>query len=100
MLLYKFLAGLIIFNIILTHGYKFVGWYYGLWRLLVKPKFKIGERVMVGTSECEVIAITKQNPPYVYFCCPVYLNNGSIAFNPYIKQREMKRKTGIFKELD
>lgn len=98
--IYYVLAFLMLFNIFLHHGHRISVWAFNLYRKVVKPKFAIGDRVIVRNVEVEVVAITKQNPPYIYYCCPVHTSSGTFAYNPYVKQRDMKSKTGIFKELD
>lgn len=100
MFIYYFLAFLICFSLVLNHGHNFSSFFFKFYRKLVKPKFKVGDRVMVDGIEVQILYITEHNPPYVYFCCPVAINNASIYYDPYISQYRMKAKTGIFKELD
>lgn len=86
-------------NMILMHSDKIVEFYYYLYKKLFKPKFRVGEYVMINDIEFEIILIARSAKPYTYFCLPVNLN-GSKMYESYYHESEIKKKTGLLKELE
>lgn len=93
------LAILLTINMLLSHFDKLVEFYYWSYKKLNKPKFKIGEFVLINDVEFEIILITKNSRPYTYFCLPVN-NKSSRMTEAYYHESEIKKKTGLLKELE
>lgn len=90
---------LLTINMVLTHLDKLVAAYYWIFKKLVNPKFKVGELVLINDNEFEIILITKNSRPYTYFCLPInYVN--SRTMESYYHESEIKKKTGLLKELE
>ncbi len=92
------LSFLLCINIFLLHFEKLIRIYYWTYRSLKKPKFKIGEFVMIGFEEHEITIIATSGKPYVYFCIPLYRKNN--CFGQYYHESLIKKKTGLLKELE
>ncbi len=93
------LSILLTLNMILMHGYKFVQFYYWIYRKVKKPKFKINEYVMISDIEFEILMITSNARPYTYFCLPVKAT-GVRMIEAYYHESRIKKKTGLLKELE
>lgn len=93
------LAILLTINILLLHFDKIITFYYYMYRKLIKPKFKIGELVMIDNVEFEIVSISHSSTPYVYVCYPVY-NTNNKHISPYYHESLLKKKTGLLKELE
>jgi hypothetical protein len=92
-------AILLTLNMLLMHFDRLVEFYYYLYKKLFKPKFKVGEYVMINDIEFEIILIARSSKPYTYFCLPVNLT-GSKMYESYYHESEIKKKTGLLKELE
>lgn len=93
------LAILLTINMLLSHFDKLVEFYYWSYKKLIKPKFKVGEFVLINDIEFEIILIAKSSRPYTYFCLPVSHKN-SRMIEAYYHESEIKKKTGLLKELE
>ena len=92
-------AVLLTLNMLLMHFDKIVSAYYWVYRKVKKPKFKIGELVFINDIEFEILLITKNYKPYTYFCLPTN-NKRSRMIEAYYYESEIKKKTGLLKELE
>ena len=93
------LAILLIISMILTHADRIVAIYCWTYRKLIKPKFIVGEFVLIRDIEFEIIMLSKNSRPYTYFCLPVNSKSSKIA-ETYYHESEIKKKTGLLKELE
>ena len=93
------LAILLTINKLLTHLEVLGSFYFWLYRKLFKPKFKVGELVLINDIEFEVMVNLKNAKPYTYVCFPVNNKNSKILEN-YYHESEIKKKTGLLKELE
>ena len=91
-------AILLVINMILMHPEKLGKIYYWAYKKLKSPKFKVGEFVFIGNMEFEIIYITKEQRPYTYLCIPVF-KKISPSQN-YYHESEIRKKTGLLKELE
>jgi hypothetical protein len=92
-------AVLLIINIILLHTEKLTQAYYWIYRKLKKPRFKVGEFVMINDTEFEIILIARNSRPYTYFCLPRNMSHGKMV-ESYYHEYEISKKTGLLKELE
>jgi hypothetical protein len=92
-------AVLLTLNMLLMHFDRIVEFYYYLYKKIFKPKFRVGEYVMISDIEFEVILIARNSKPYTYFCLPVNLINSKM-YESYYHESEIKKKTGLLKELE
>jgi hypothetical protein len=81
----------------LFHASTIADAYYWLHRKLRKPKYKIGELVVVHDVVCEVVHIATRGMPYSYFCLP--LNNFNTILGNYYPQRLLKPLSDLTKSL-
>lgn len=88
---------LLTINMILMHGHYLYKCYNWTYRKLVKPKFNVGELVMIGDVEFEIIHITKELKPYTYYCHPVKSRR---YCEYYYHESLIKKKSGLLKELE
>jgi hypothetical protein len=93
------LAILLTINMLLMHLEIIGKIYISIYRKLIKPKFKLGELVLINDVEFEIVMISKNAKPYTYFCLPVY-NKTSRMLENYYHESEIKKKTGLLKELE
>ena len=95
------LAVLLTLNMLLLHGYKLKELYYVIYRLIIKPKFKVGELVLIYNKEYEIIAVSITDKPYTYFCVPINQNGVNMGYRTsFFIEKEIKKKTGLLKELE
>lgn len=99
MALISAVAVLLVLNMALTHANKLYDFYVWMYKKLVKPKFTTGEFVFINNVEYEVIFLTKNSRPYTYFCLPVNPNSSKMV-ETYFHESEIKKKTGLLKELE
>lgn len=92
-------AVLLVINMLLMHFDKIVSFYFYLYKKIIKPKFKRGEFVLIDNVEFEVIATLKDYKPYTYYCLPASKNVNMIR-QVYYHESEIKKKTGLLKELE
>ena len=92
-------AILLTINILLMHFDKIVSAYYWLYKKVKKPKFEVGELVLINDVEFEILLITKNYKPYTYFCLPTNCKY-SRMIEAYYYESEIKKKTGLLKELE
>lgn len=92
-------AILLIVNMVLLHSEKIIETYYWVYRRFIKPKFRIGEHVMINDIEFEIILIARASRPYTYFCLPYNMNHARMT-ETYYHESEIKKKTGLLKELE
>jgi len=97
MLTMKIVAILLIINILLTNQEVIGKFYTWVYLRIRKPRFESGEFVMINNREFEVIFVTKSHRPYTYFCTPLY---DAPFLGNYYHESEIKKKTGILKELE
>jgi hypothetical protein len=93
------LAILLTVNMMLMHSSKFIEMYRWAYRKVKTPKYVVGELVMIQNIEYEIIFLTKNLTPYTYFCLPVNFKKNNPAEN-YYHESEIKKKTGLLKELE
>ena len=93
------LAILLTMSIVLTHADKLVQGYRWLYKKIKKPKFVVGEFVMINGVEFEVMTVVKNSKPYTYFCFPVNQKYSRIV-ETYYQESEIRKKTGLLKELE
>jgi hypothetical protein len=94
---YFVISFLLISNILLFHGHLFVAGYYWGYRKLFKPKFKIGEIVIVKGQLFEIIHVSSVAKPYSYFCLPI--NKNSNILSTYYPQKELTAISALTKAL-
>jgi hypothetical protein len=99
MALFTAVAILLVLNMFLVHIDKLNDLYNWLYKKLKKPKFEAGELVLIKNIEYEVVYIAKYSKPYTYFCLPVN-NKNSRYKEHYFYESEIKKKTGLLKELE
>jgi hypothetical protein len=93
------LSILLILNITITHSKKLVEGYYWVYKKLKKPKFELGELVLINDVEFEVVLLSKNAKPYTYYCLPVVIRKCSFM-EYYYHETQIKKKTGLLKELE
>jgi hypothetical protein len=89
---------LLVLNMLLMHPDKIGKAYYWIYKKLKSPKFKAGEFVFIDGVEFEIVYVTKEQRPYTYLCVPVFKRK-----NPtqnYYHESEIRKKTGLLKELE
>ena len=90
---------LLTINMFLMH-IEYLGKAYSwVYKKLRKPKFKSDELVMIGNVEFKVIYVTKNHKPYTYYCTPVNYKKVYLVDN-YYHESQIKKKTGLLKELE
>lgn len=92
-------AILLVMQMLLMHLDRLVSFYCIVYKKLFKPKFRIGEYVMINDVEFEIILISKNSRPYTYFCLPVN-SSSSTMYESYYHESEICKKTGLLKELE
>jgi hypothetical protein len=92
-------AILLTINMFLMHLDKIALVYYWVYKKIIKPKFEIGELVLINGIEFEVLLLTKNHRPYTYFCLPTS-KTYSRMIEAYYYESEIKKKTGLLKELE
>lgn len=92
-------AILLVINMFLMHLDRIVITYYFIYKKIKKPKFKRGEFVLIDNVEFEVIATLKDYKPYTYYCLPAS-KHVSMIRQVYYHESEIKKKTGLLKELE
>lgn len=92
-------AVLLVINMFLAHANYLYEAYVWIYRKVKKPKFRVGEFVLINDVEFEVVLITKNSKPYTYYCLPVNLRMNRIL-ETYYHESEIKKKTGLLKELE
>ena len=97
MFIISVVAILLTINMVLMHGHYLYKCYNWAYRKLIKPKFKVGEFVMIGDVEFEIIHITTEHRPYTYYCYPVRSKKYS---QYYYHESLIKKKSGLLKELE
>jgi hypothetical protein len=91
---------LLTINMFLMH-IEYLGKAYSwTYKKLRKPKFISGELVMIGNTEFKVMYVTKNHRPYTYYCTPVSCKKKSYYVDNYYHESEIKKKTGLLKELE
>ena len=91
---------LLVLQMFLMHLDKLVKAYYFLYKLAFKPKFVVGEFVMINDVEYEVVLLLKNSKPYTYLCLPINNTTYSGMYNTYFHESEICKKTGLLKELE
>lgn len=99
MVLITAVAILLTVNMILTHADKLYEFYIYIYKKIKKPKFSPGEFVLINNLEFEIIFLTKNSKPYTYFCLPVNVKSSKMI-ETYYHESEIKKKTGLLKELE
>jgi hypothetical protein len=90
---------LLTINMLLMH-IEYLGKAYSwVYKKLRKPKFESGELVMIRNVEFKVLYLTKDHRPYTYYCTPLYAKRKYYIDN-YYHESEIKKKTGLLKELE
>jgi hypothetical protein len=92
-------AILLVIQMLLTHLDRLVSLYFIIYKKIFKPKFKVGEYVMIDDIEFEIVLISKNSRPYTYFCLPVS-NSSATMYESYYHESEICKKTGLLKELE
>lgn len=91
-------AILLVINMVLMHLEKIGKLYYWVYKKIKSPKFKVGEFVFIENREFEIVYITKEQRPYTYMCIPVFKKTSPTQ--NYYHESEIKKKTGLLKELE
>lgn len=99
MILMILLTILLTLNIVLNHGYTIRQFYYFMYKKLKKPKFEIGEYVMINDLEYEIQWIVHSEKPYTYYCLRLSKNNARIQ-EYFFHESEIKKKSGLLKGLE
>lgn len=99
MVLMILLTLLLIVNIVLNHGHTIKQIYYFFYKKIIKPKFSIGEFVMVNDMEYEVQWIVHSEKPYTYYCLRLIKSNARIQ-EYFFHESEIKKKSGLLKGLE
>jgi hypothetical protein len=81
----------------LFHASSIAGAYYWLHRKLIKPKYKIGDLVVIRGTVCEIVHVATRGMPYSYFCLP--LNNFNTILGNYYPQKLLKPLPDLTKSL-
>ena len=90
---------LLVLNMLFTYPER-IGMVYGwVYRKLKNPKFAVGEFVLINGLEFEVIYVSREQRPYTYLCVPVNPRSKQFSHN-YYHESEIKKKTGLLKELE
>ncbi len=90
---------LLTINMFLMH-IEYLGKAYSwTYKKLMKPKFESGELVMIGNIEFRVMYVTKNHRPYTYYCTPISYKKSYYVDN-YYHESQIKKKTGLLKELE
>lgn len=92
-------AILLVLQMCVLHTNKIMLFYFWAYKKLRKPKFAVNERVMIADREYEILAVNTSGRPYTYFCSPIN-TNGLRIFKAHYHESELKRKTGLLKELE
>jgi hypothetical protein len=92
-------AFLLIVNIVLNHYARLRSAYRKVYKMLIKPKFRIGERVIISGADYKIVHISHNYIPYTYFCLPTVALRANIL-QVYFHQSEISRKTGLLKALE
>jgi hypothetical protein len=92
-------AILLVLNMTITHADKLHDFYIWLYKKVKKPAFEVGEFVLINNVEYEVVFLTKNSRPYTYFCLPVNVRSSRMV-ETYFHESEIKKKTGLLKELE
>lgn len=99
MLTMLIVANLLFINMLLMHFDRLVSAYRYLYKKVKKPKFKVGEFVMINDVEYEIMMLSNSSKPYTYVCLPVNINRNRV-FESYFHETRIKKKTGLLKELE
>lgn len=97
---YWILAVLLFTSLVLTHGDKFAQVYYWVYKKFIKPKFKVGQHVMIDGKIWKIVMLLNSYPPYTYYCLPIQIKNVNLAIDPYVPERRIKPMSGILNELE
>ena len=92
-------AILLVVQMLLMHLNKLLSFYFAIYKKIFKPKFQVGEYVMINDIEFEIILISKNSRPYTYFCLPVNSSSATM-YESYYHESEICKKTGLLKELE
>jgi hypothetical protein len=91
------LALLLVTNIALYHSVPIMDMVYWTLRKLMKPKFKVGEFVVIRGHTCEIVHISARGMPYSYYCLP--LNKNKSIIGNYYPQKALKPLSDLTKSL-
>jgi hypothetical protein len=92
-------AILLTINMFLMH-IEYLGKVYSwVYKKLKKPKFVPEELVMIGNVEFKIMYVTKEHRPYTYYCTCLNVKKKYYVDN-YYHESEIKKKTGLLKELE
>lgn len=91
---------LLTMNILSIHGYRLQQFYYWSYKRLIKPKFKVGDLVIINNYIFVIMAVTTSHRPYTYFCLPAYHKHATFTNEHYFHESRIKKLTGILKELE
>ena len=92
-------AVLLVMQMFLMHIDVIILLYFNVYKKFFKPKFQVGELVMINDIEFEIILISKNSKPYTYFCLPANSTSGKI-YESYYHESEICKKIGLLKELE
>ena len=81
MIIYITISFLLLLNILLSHYDKIKKFINFLKLKVIKPKFKIKEKVLISGHQYEVCDILKHDATYVYMCFSLNIN--SYIFSKY-----------------
>jgi hypothetical protein len=80
---------------LLMHFDKIIKFYFFVYKKIKKPRFKVDELVLINNIEYQILQVSAKLPLYSYFCMTVF-NKGS----GYYHESEIKKKSGLLKELE
>jgi hypothetical protein len=90
---------LLTINMFLMH-IEYLGKAYSwIYKKLRNPRFEQDEFVMIGNVEFKIMYIAKNHRPYTYYCTPVNIKKKYYIDN-YYHESQIKKKTGLLKELE
>lgn len=103
MIVYIVLSCLLLTNILLSH-YDKIKKFIGFLKLkIIKPKFKIKEKVLISGHQYEVCDILKHDASYVYMCFSLNTNSNILSKYTgtlyYFYEPELKKMPKVLKGL-
>ena len=90
---------LLTINMLLMHIEYLGKAYIWVYKKLRRPKFVPDELVMIENIEYRIRYVTKEHRPYTYYCTLVTHQTKYFVDN-YYHESEIKKKTGLLKELE
>jgi hypothetical protein len=99
MLVLHVVSILLVMNMFILHADKLVLFYKWAYTKIWKPRFQLGEGVMVDGTPYIVINMLRHARPYTYLCVLEFPTKFA-DFSIVIHESKIKKKTGLLKELE